>query len=191
MVSSASSGSQDAHSFAIVSYSQRDDPFPCTNGGGKLFTGVLSWFPTDGYTVTLGPRCLSISLVMTVSSFSCCFRVWDQTLCAGMSPVQYTQSHGPDLAKVWRRFSTVRRGRSHLPYVPQYPAPLCFQLTLPESFRQHSGFLQSTRLPSAYSASQWISVRNRILLCGEPGLGGVGGLIGGLGTRGRDTFQGA
>ncbi len=31
----------------------------------------------------------------------------------------------------------------------------------------------------------------RIRLCGEPGLGGVGGLTGGLGTCGRDTFQGA
>lgn len=27
-------------------------------GGGKLFTGVLSWFPTAGKTFTFGPRCL-------------------------------------------------------------------------------------------------------------------------------------
>lgn len=111
----ASAGNQGAHSSAIVSYSQFEDRFPRTNGGGKLFTGVLSWFPTAGYTVTLGPRYLSMSLEMVMSSLSCWALVWDQTLCAGISPVQYTQSHGPDLATFWRRFSTVRKGRSHLP----------------------------------------------------------------------------
>lgn len=39
--------------------------------------------------------------------------------------------------------------------------------------------------------SQWTSVRNRTLLCGEPGLGGEGGGAGGLGMPGSVTFQGA
>lgn len=34
-------------------------------------------------------------------------------------------------------------------------------------------------------------MRNRTLLCGEPGLGGEGGLTGGLGTFGKVMFQGA
>ena len=36
------------------------DLLPWMKGGGKLFTGVLSWFPMAGYTVTLGPRCLEL-----------------------------------------------------------------------------------------------------------------------------------
>lgn len=39
--------------------------------------------------------------------------------------------------------------------------------------------------------SQWMSVRNRILLCGEPGLGGDGGLTGGLGIFGKVMFHDA
>lgn len=39
--------------------------------------------------------------------------------------------------------------------------------------------------------SQWMSVRNRTLLCGEPGLGGEGGVTGGLVTLGKVMFQDA
>ena len=44
----ACSDSHGDHSSAIVSYSQVLDLLPWTKGGGKLFTGVLSWFPMAG-----------------------------------------------------------------------------------------------------------------------------------------------
>lgn len=44
---------------------------------------------------------------------------------------------------------------------------------------------------SSLTLSQWTSVRNKTRLCGDPGLGGDGGVTGGLGPFGRVTFQGA